>query len=107
MPRRSRYAEVSVFEPDPLGRVEFRGLLPRIIRTPEGQLEHTVKAGQRPDRLALDYFNQDRDWWRIADANVGFTCATDMVLDRTAGGDDSLGREATVGHTIVIPARED
>jgi hypothetical protein len=107
MPRRSRYAQVGVFQADPLGRVEFRGLLPRNIRALEGQLEHTVLAGQRLDRLALDYFNHDRDWWQIADANAGFTCATDMVFERLPGEDDPLGREEMIGRTIVIPARED
>ena len=107
MPRRSRYAEVGVFEADPLARVRFRGLLPRNIRTLRGRLEHTVRAGQRLDHLALDYFNQDRDWWQIADANAGFTCATDMVLERDPGEEDPLGREEMVGGTIIIPARED
>jgi len=107
MPRRSRYSEVGAFAADPLGRMTFRGLLPRPIGTPEGRIEHTVKAGERLDRLALGYFNQDRDWWRVADANPGFTCATDMLLDGERRDDDPLGRDATVGQTIVIPVRED
>jgi hypothetical protein len=108
MAKRSRYADVKTFEPDALGGLPFRGLLPRPIAPATGALEHTVVAGERLDRLALTFFNDDRHWWRIVDANVGFLCGTDVVLElsETGQADDPFGRVNTVGSTVVLPPKE-
>jgi hypothetical protein len=109
MPRRSRYADVKPFEPDSLGRATFKGLLPRpIIRAP-GAVEHTVVAGERLDQLSLGYFNDDRHWWRIVDANIGFLCGTDVVIELAGPEEagDPFGRLNMVGRTVVVPPKED
>lgn len=108
MAKRSRYADVKTFEPDALGISRFMGLLPRPIARASGAVEHTIAAGERPDRMALSFFNDDRHWWRILDANVGFLCATDMVLelDASAQAGDPFGRVNTVGSTVVVPPKE-
>ena len=109
MARRSRYADVKLFEPDALGRVIFKGLLPRPITPVPGAVEHSVVAGERLDQMSLVYFNDDRRWWRILDANVGFLCGTDMTIEfptREAELNDPFERVQMVGCTIVVPAKE-
>lgn len=107
MKRQSRYDTVKSFEPDPLGRTPFRGLLPRPIGPATGVVEHMVRSGQRLDSTALDYFNNDRRWWRIADANRGFLNGADMLVEREDDSADELGRISMVGRTILIPKREE
>ena len=108
MAKRSRYADVKTFEPDALGGPRFLGLLPRPIVRASGAVEHTIVAGERLDQLALSFFNDDRHWWRIVDANVGFLCGTDVVfeLPESAPAGDPLGRVNTVGSTLVVPPKE-
>jgi hypothetical protein len=108
MAKRSRYADVAPFDPDPLGRANFKGLLPRPVAPAAGAVEHNVVAGERPDRLGLSYFNDDRRWWRVLDANVGFLCGTDVVLElsKSDEADDSFGRVNMVGRTILVPPKE-
>jgi hypothetical protein len=107
MPKPSRYAAVKPFAPDPIGRASFKGLLPRPIAPPPGVVEHTIVAGTRLDHLSLAYFNDDRLWWRIVDANADLLCATDMVAApaEDAGAGDAPGAP-TVGQRIIVPARE-
>jgi nucleoid-associated protein YgaU len=66
---KSRYAAARPFTPPADGRAPFPGLRPRPIAAAEGVLEHLVKAGDRLDLLARHYYNNDRLWWRILDAN--------------------------------------
>jgi hypothetical protein len=109
MATRSRYAEVKTFEPDPLGRANFKGLLPRAAARAPGTLEHTIVAGERLDQLALGYFNDDRYWWRIVDANVGFLCGTDLVVELPTPEDevsDPFGRLHMIGRTVLVPPKE-
>ncbi len=108
MAKRSRYAALQPFQPDPLGRTAFKGLVPRPIARAAGALEHTIVAGERVDRMALSYFNDDRYWWRIVDANVGFLCGTDMVLDLTPAevATDPFDRDSMVGRTVIVPPKE-
>ncbi len=47
----------------------FSGVRPRDIAGAEGVVEHVVSAGDRFDLLAKYYYNDDRLWWRIMDAN--------------------------------------
>lgn len=107
MKRQSRYDPVRNFEPDPLGRTDFRGLLPRPIGPATGVLEHMVRSGQRLDAMATDYFIDDRRWWRIGDANRGFLNAQDMLVERDDDTLDELGRGSMVGRTILVPKREE
>jgi len=73
----------------------FLGLRPRDIGPATGVLEHTVGAGERLDLLALQYYNDDRLWWRILDANPG------VLL----GGELALGD--LEGSTLIIPRARD
>jgi hypothetical protein len=41
----------------------------RLLPDAPGDVLHTVEDGDRLDHLAFKYYNQSRDWWRIADAN--------------------------------------
>jgi len=48
-------------------------------------VEHVIAAGDRLDLLARHYYNDDRLWWRIVDANPAFLYAGDMVLESKEG----------------------
>jgi len=89
--RRSRYRDARAFaEADDRTGV-FRGTRPRVIGQATGVIEHQVRAGDRLDLLARHYYNNNRLWWRIVDANPEFLYAGDVVLD------DMLGK------AILIP----
>jgi hypothetical protein len=84
--RGSRYSASRRFTEDP--RAEqgaFRGLRPRPIGPATGVIEHVVKAGERIDLLARHYYNDDRLWWRIVDANSSFLSGGDMTLAGVEG----------------------
>ena len=83
--RGSRYENVKTFTPGDDGSVAFRGLLPRDIGPAVGVLEHTVAVGDRLDLLALQYYNDDRLWWRIRDANPGVVLGGGLLLRDLAG----------------------
>ncbi len=108
MAKRSRYDDAKPFAPDPLGRTDFKGLQPRAIARAPGALEHSIVAGERLDLLALSFFNDDRYWWRIVDANAGFLCGTDMTLEIADAGAalDPFGRRNMVGRTVLVPPKE-
>lgn len=68
--KRSRYAQAQAFEIEKIKKtVPFKGILPRPIPVTQGVIEHTVSEGERLDHLAKHYYNDDRLWWRIVDAN--------------------------------------
>jgi nucleoid-associated protein YgaU len=93
--RGSRYARARSFEPDADGGEAFPGVRAREIGPATGVIEHVVQAGDRLDLLARHYYNDDRLWWRIVDANPRFMFAGHMVS------------EAMEGEVILIPrARE-
>jgi nucleoid-associated protein YgaU len=88
--RRSRYADARPFS---TGSVEpFAGVRPRSIAPATGVVEHTVRQGDRLDLLAKHYYNDDRLWWRIVDANP------DLLHGAEAVG------EKMVGQVLLIPA---
>lgn len=93
--RQTRYREARSFAPLQPGGTAFGGVRPRPVRAAAGVIEHQVRAGDRLDLLARHYYNNDRLWWRIVDANPEFLFAGDVVLD------DMLGR------TILIPRMAD
>lgn len=83
--RGSRYDGAAPFAPDPELGVVYRGLRPREIGPATPALEHVIAAGDRLDLLARHYYNDDRLWWRIVDANPGFTFGGDMTLRELEG----------------------
>lgn len=46
----------------------------------DGRFLHTVQDVDRLDHLAFKYYDQPRDWWRIADANPSYL-APDALLE--------------------------
>lgn len=112
----SRYETARPFRGEEGAEPPFDGVRPRPIGRAAGVIEHTVKAGDRLDLLARHYYNDDRLWWRIADANPEFVHAGDMLLTkdlvevdgRLVETDDPppgarVVRESMLGRAIVIP----
>ena len=92
--KNSRYQPPKTFTPAEDAH-QFPGVRPRDIGPAVGVVEHVVKRGERLDLLARHYYNDDRLWWRIVDANPEFILGN-RLLD-----------EAMVGQVILIPkARE-
>jgi nucleoid-associated protein YgaU len=87
----SRYEKCQQFTALADGSVVFEGIRPRAIGPATGVVEHTVTAGDRLDLLARHYYNDDRLWWRIADANPEFLYGGEMTLEKMEG------------HVILIP----
>lgn len=81
----SRYEKARTFNATSDGLTVFEGIRPRDIGTANGVIEHVIKAGDRLDLLAGHYYNDDRLWWRIVDANPEFLFGGDMVLDTMEG----------------------
>ena len=105
--RVSRYVSSAGFQPDALGRSKFRGLMPRAVPRTSGVLEYSVAGGDRLDLLGTRFFNDDRRWWRIADANAGFLFPYDITLDDSPlGKPDAIGRIGMSGVTILVPEKE-
>lgn len=102
----SRYQNVKLFAPDPLGRTGFKGLMPRLIPKTPGVLEHIVGAGERLDRLGQNFYNHDRRWWRIPDANIRFFYGGDMVAKIDAPETDPFDRTDMPSRVILIPKKE-
>ena len=106
----SRYEDVRSFTG--YGDETFPGVRPRPVETALGAIEHTVQAGDRLDLLARHYYNDDRLWWRILDANPGFLYGGDAVQigddrapEHEPDGDVRLaGME---GQVILIPRVRD
>ena len=100
----SRYQKSKRFLTSATMSPPFGGLRPREIPRTEGVIEHRVRQGDRLDLLARHYYNDDRLWWRIADANPSFLYGGDMVLvtDEPRDSDD-LDLSAMVGRVILIP----
>jgi nucleoid-associated protein YgaU len=83
--RGSRYAKARSFGPDSDGNEVFPGVRAREIGLATGVIEHVVQAGDRLDLLARHYYNDDRLWWRIVDANPRFVFAGNMVSQDMEG----------------------
>ena len=66
----------------------FPGVRPREIGPAPGVPRARRPAGDRLDLLARHYYNDDRLWWRIVDANPEVLFGGDMLLgghSRAAG----------------------
>ena len=83
--KKSRYKDGRFFEPLGDGTVVFPGLRAREIGLATGVVEHEVQAGDRLDQLARHYYNSDRHWHRIVDANPEFSFGPDMLDEEMAG----------------------
>ncbi|THB70270.1 MAG: hypothetical protein D6B28_09675 [Gammaproteobacteria bacterium] len=59
----------------------FKGLRFREIKPATGVIEYEVKQGDRLDHLAQNFYNNDRMWWRILDANPHVSYGADLMLD--------------------------
>ena len=81
----SRYEKARLFESKEDGTEVFGGTRPREIDPATGVIQHTIKAGDRLDLLARHYYNNNRLWWRIVDANPKFLYGGDMVLEEMEG----------------------
>jgi len=100
----SRYENAKLFQPAGDGRKPFGGLRPRAIERTEGVIEHRITQGDRLDLLARHYYNNDRLWWRIVDANPVFLYGGDAVLSTDEPRDPpDLDLKAMVGLVILIP----
>ncbi len=82
--RKSRYAKTRGFTYDD-DTAPFTGMRPREIKTADGVLEHRVKAWERLDLLSLHYYNNDRMWWRMLDANPDILYPGDALTIDSAG----------------------
>jgi nucleoid-associated protein YgaU len=81
----SRYEKAHLFESKEDGTDVFDGIRPREIDPATGVIQHTIKAGDRLDLLARHYYNDNRLWWRIVDANPKFLYGGDVVLEEMEG----------------------
>jgi len=104
----SRYEKARPFTVGKGATGPFPGVRPRAIAPTPGVIEHIVQAGDRLDLLARHYYNDDRLWWRIVDANteifyVGDLVRENEVRDMDAPATDPPLLESMVGRSIVIP----
>jgi len=82
--RKSRYATARPFIAVD-GEEPFAGVRPRTIGGATGVIEHTVEQGDRLDLLAKHYYNDDRLWWRIIDANPELLHGADATATEMEG----------------------
>ena len=81
----SRYSSSRLFSLPEDQAQRFAGIRPRDIGTASGVVEHVVQQGERLDLLALHYYNDDRRWWRIVDANPEIIYSHDLVMQGQEG----------------------
>ncbi len=94
---RSRYKDTPGFTPSAGSTIQgksqaFKGLRFRDIKPATGVVEYEIKQGDRLDHLAQNYYNNDRMWWRILDANPHISYGADLMLDSNM-----------IGEIILIP----
>ena len=102
---KSRYASTRPFGPSTDGRPVFSGRRPRVLGPAEGVIEHPVQAGDRLDHLARHYYNNDRLWWRIVDANPEFFLGQ-SYLPADAPGNDPADPLVHAPGVVLCPAME-
>lgn len=86
--KKSRYAKARKFSADTSNGDGFPGVRPREIGPAAGMIEHEVKVGDRLDHLARNYYNDDRLWWRIVDANPEFFYGQAYLKKKKSGDED-------------------
>ena len=77
----------SRYENTPLFGYEsgFQGFRERSLASPPGVLEHTVLHTDRIDLLAQSYYQNDRRWWRVMDANAEFLYGVELLDEQMQG----------------------
>ena len=103
---RKRYSDTPAFEWDDPGTAPFRGLMPRAVRRHTGFVEYELKAGDRLDALAQEFYDDPRLWWVIVEANPQVLLPADLVYAPAPDPHTQLSR-AMAGTRIVIPRRPD
>lgn len=83
--KKSRYRDAKTFTPDKSGIEVFPGVRGREIGPATGVIEHEIKHDDRLDILARNYYNDDRLWWRIVDANPDIVFGQEIMSDALAG----------------------
>jgi hypothetical protein len=83
--KKSRYRDTPLFAISEDGQLRFPGLRARAIGPATAVIEHEIAAGDRLDHLGQRYYNDDRMWWRIVDANPDYLSASDIWADDLAG----------------------
>jgi len=83
--KNSRYRQSKPFTPGPGGEEAFPGYRPRGIVDTPGVIEHVLQEGDRLDLLARHYYNNDRLWHRIVDANPQVLFAQDLTAESAKG----------------------
>jgi hypothetical protein len=76
---KSRYANSAVFERSSGERL----LVARAIGPASPVIEHEIQVGDRLDHLSQHYYNDDRLWWRILDANPSIAFPTEDEFGTT------------------------
>lgn len=74
----SRYENAVLFQHSANDPHPFQGIRPRAIAPARPVLEHTLREGERHDWLAVHFYNEQRLWWRILDANPDVLYAGDL-----------------------------
>jgi hypothetical protein len=115
----SRYKTTPLFKPSDTAGVAFSGLRPRRIGPANGVIEHVVCEGERLDQIARHYYNNDRLWWRILDANPqiifgeGLMPVQDRRPNNMKEGNVAVGDskdqtdDSLVGQIILIPRAQE
>jgi hypothetical protein len=81
----SRYKDARPFYQNTDAEENFSGVRERVIGPTKGVIEHRIALGDRLDLLARHYYNNDRLWWRIIDANPQIMFASDLLLNQWRG----------------------
>ena len=97
---KSRYVDTPAFTGSSEGETIFRGIRARAFATATGVVEHEVQEGDRLDHLARHYYNNDRLWWRILDANPELFYGQSF---RDGGADGVMLSKTMQGTVILIP----
>lgn len=84
-PRGSRYEFVKPLKVHDAEQVTLKVTRARDVKTEPGVIEHTLTEGDRLDLLALHYYNDDRKWWLILDANPEISYAGELEMDQYVG----------------------
>jgi hypothetical protein len=101
---RKRYSDTPAFEWDSPVGVPFRGLMPRRVRRQTGFLDYEVKGGDRLDALAKYFYDDERLWWVIVEANPEILLPADLIYAAAPEAATGIAR-LKAGTRIVIPAR--
>ncbi len=107
---KSRYRKYVPFASPREGVDPFPGIRARRIGKAAGVIEHVLRDGDRLDLLARHYYNDERLWWRILDANPQILFGADLMpVEDVRESAEETGplEESLVGQVILIPREEE